>query len=208
VAAFEERQRLARELHDSVTQTLCALGMLGRTLPKIWERDAAEGRQALMSLDEMTQSALAEMRTLLLELRPDTMVEAELPDLLRQLAAGLRSRASAPIDLEIVGSLTLPPEVHVTLYRVAQEALANASRHAGASRVKLTLSCSEDSATLRVVDDGIGFDPTHVVAGHLGLIIMRERTNAIGAALNIDSKAGRGTTVTVRWPAAGPDLAS
>jgi PAS domain S-box-containing protein len=202
VAAFEERQRLARELHDSVTQTLCALGMLGRTLPKIWERDAAEGRVALSSLDEMTQSALAEMRTLLLELRPDTLVEAELPDLLRQLAAGLRSRASAPIDLEIEGELRLPPEVHVTLYRVAQEALANASRHSSANRVRVTLHCSEEGAVLRVVDDGIGFDPAHVLPGHLGIIIMRERTKAIGAALDIASGPAQGTTVSVSWPSA------
>jgi PAS domain S-box-containing protein len=200
VAAYEERQRLARELHDSVTQTLCAVGMLGRTLPKIWERDTTEGRAALRSLDEMTQSALAEMRTLLLELRPDTLVEADLPDLLRQLAAGLRSRASAPIDLELEGTLQLPADVHVTLYRVAQEALANATRHAGANRLRVTLQQAAGGATLRVFDDGIGFDPTHALPGHLGLVIMRERTRAIGADLDIVSHPGRGTTVTVRWP--------
>jgi PAS domain S-box-containing protein len=208
VAAYEERQRLARELHDSVTQTLCAVGMLGRTLPKIWERDTTEGRQALSSLDEMTQSALAEMRTLLLELRPDNLVEADLPDLLRQLAAGLRSRASAPIDLELEGPLHLPPDVHVTLYRVAQEALANATRHAGASRLRVTLHQSPDGVTLRVVDNGIGFDPAHALPGHLGLVIMRERTRAIDADLDIVSHPGRGTTVSVRWPSAGADGAS
>jgi PAS domain S-box-containing protein len=208
VAAYEERQRLARELHDSVTQTLCAVGMLGRSLPKIWDRDATEGRVALASLDEMTQSALAEMRTLLLELRPDTLVEAELPELLQQLTAGLRSRAAAPIELQIEGDLRLPAEVHVTLYRVAQEALANASRHAGATRLRVLLQCSAIGVMLRVADDGVGFDPGHVLPGHLGLIIMSERTKAIGASLEIDSAPGSGTVVTVRWPAGAADAAA
>ena len=201
VATYEKHQQLAHELHDSVTQTLCAVGMLGRTLPKIWERDTTEGRQALTSLDEMTQNALAEIRTLLLELRPNTLVEADLPDLLRQLAAGLRSRASAPIDLELEGSsLQLPADVHVTLYRVAQEALANATRHAGANRLRVTLHQAQGRATLRVLDDGIGFDPSHALPGHLGLVIMRERTRAIGADLDIVSHPGKGTTVSVHWP--------
>ena len=149
----------------------------------------------------MTQSALAEMRTLLLELRPDTLVEADLPDLLRQLAAGLRSRASAPIDLELEGALQLPPDVHVTLYRVAQEALANATRHAGANRLRVTLHQSQGGATLRVLDDGIGFDPSHALPGHLGLVIMRERTRAIGADLDIVSRPGRAPRSAFAGPA-------
>ena len=199
LAAFEERQRLARELHDSVTQTLCAVAMLGKILPETWARNPEEGRRSVASLGEMTQSALAEMRTLLLELRPDTLLEANLGDLLHQLAESLRSRTRAPIEVEVAGVARLPADVHVTLYRVAQEALSNASTHASAPSVRVVLDYSDRAATLSVRDDGVGFSPAEIPPGHLGTLIMRERADAIGAALTIDSAQGRGTTVTLAW---------
>jgi PAS domain S-box-containing protein len=199
LAAFEERQRLARELHDSVTQTLCAVAMLGRILPEAWARNPEEGRRSVANLEEMTQSALAEMRTLLLELRPDTLLEANLGDLLQQLAEALRSRSRAPIEVEVEGGARLPAEVHVTLYRVAQEALANASTHASAPRVRVRLEYSEGAAALTIRDDGVGFSEAEIPPGHLGMLIMRERAQAIGGVLTVDSAPGRGTAVTLVW---------
>jgi len=210
LAAVEERQRLARELHDSVTQTLCGAAMLGHSLPDMWERDAAQGRRALTSLQEMTQGALAEMRALLLELRPDALLQTSLGDALRQLARAQPSRIAAPIHVSVERADAdgadrveaegeLPPDVHIALYRITQEALSNISKHARAAAVHLTLRWSRDSATLRIRDDGRGFQPASPGAGHLGLGIMRERAAAIGATLVIDSAPGQGTTVTVDW---------
>jgi two-component system nitrate/nitrite sensor histidine kinase NarX len=200
LATLEERQRLARELHDSVTQTLCAMAMLGKILPRTWERNADEGRRSLEHLDTMTQAALAEMRTLLLELRPDTLFESNLGDLLRQLAEAHRSHVQAPIEIDVEAPAPLPREVHVTLYRIAQEVLSNVSKHASAPRVEVTLRASESFARLRIADDGVGFSPSDVPAGQTGTGLMRERAAAIGASLTIDSAPGRGTVVVVEWP--------
>ena len=182
LATLEERQRLARELHDSVTQTLCAMAMLGKILPRTWDRNAEEGRRSLEHLDAMTQAALAEMRTLLLELRPDTLFESNLGDLLRQLAEAYRSRVAAPIEIDVDAAPFLPREVHLAFYRVAQEALSNISKNASAPKVSVTLRASEAS------DE------------QLGTTVMRERAVAIGAALTVESATGRGTVVTIEWP--------
>jgi len=199
LAALEERQRLARELHDSVTQTLYAASMLGELLPRTWENDPAQGRRSLASLREMTRTALAEMRTLLVELRPAALLQTSLGDLLRQLAAGLRSRSEAPIHVEVDGAAELPPDVQVTLYRVAQEVLTNIIRHAAASSVHLGLRCSPGGAELSIRDDGRGFDPATVSPSQFGIAIMRERLEAIGATLSIESGAERGKLVMVAW---------
>jgi PAS domain S-box-containing protein len=210
LAAVEERQRLARELHDSVTQTLCGAAMLGQSLPDMWDRDPARGRRAVASLHEMTQGALAEMRALLLELRPDALLQTSLGEALEQLARAQPSRIAAPIHVSVeradaggagaaAEGAELPPDVHIALYRIAQEALSNISKHARASSVHLGLRWSRDGATLRVRDDGKGFHPASAGAGHLGLDIMRERAAAIGASLTIDSAPGQGTTITVDW---------
>jgi PAS domain S-box-containing protein len=200
LATLEERQRLARELHDSVTQTLCAMAMLGKILPRTWDRNAEEGRRSLEHLDAMTQAALAEMRTLLLELRPDTLFESNLGDLLRQLAEAYRSRVAAPIEIDVDAAPFLPREVHLAFYRVAQEALSNISKNASAPKVSVTLRASEASAWLRVADSGVGSSPSDAPDEQLGTTVMRERAVAIGAALTVESATGRGTVVTIEWP--------
>jgi PAS domain S-box-containing protein len=200
LATLEERQRLARELHDSVTQTLCAMAMLGKILPRTWDRNAEEGRRSLAHLDTMTQAALAEMRTLLLELRPDTLFESSLGDLLRQLAEAYRSRVAAPIEIDVDPAPILPREVHLALYRVAQEALSNICKQASAPKVSVTLRATEVSARLRVADDGVDVSPSDVPEEQPGTTVMRERALAIGAALTIDSTPGRGTIITIEWP--------
>jgi signal transduction histidine kinase len=170
-------------------------------LPRAWERDPIEGGRILSNLGAMTRSALAEMRTLLLELRPGELLQTGLGELLQQLVDALRSRIDVPIHVEVEGAASaLPTDIHVTFYRLAQEALSNIVKHAAPSTVQVKLRCSEDGALMCIRDDGSGFDPPRVRAGHLGLRIMYERAAAIGAALFIDSAPGRGTEVTVRWP--------
>jgi PAS domain S-box-containing protein len=200
LAAFEERQRLARDLHDSVTQSLYTAAMLGRVLPRTWESDPTRGRQMLSQLGEVTEAALAEMQTLLLELRPAAIVQTGLADLLHRLARGLRTHVDNPIQVEIEGSGQLPGEAHIAFYRFAQAALGNVVRHASSSQARVRLVLADVAATLAISDDGGGFDPAG--PSHrdgMGFEIMRERAEAIGADLEIESTVGQGTAVTLRW---------
>jgi signal transduction histidine kinase len=202
LAAFEERQRLARDLHDSVTQSLYTAALVGRVLPRTWESDPKLGREMLDQLAEVTEAALAEMRTLLLELRPAAILQSGLDELLPRLARALRTHLEKPIAVEIEGSALLPPEVHLVFYRIAQAALGNVVRHVPAAQAWARLVLADASALLAIRDDGGGFEPgTLGERGGMGIEIMRERAEAIGADLMIDSVVGQGTTVTLRWPA-------
>jgi signal transduction histidine kinase len=199
LATVRERQRLARELHDAVTQTLFSASLIAEVLPRLWERNPEEARRRLEELRQLTRGALAEMRTLLLELRPATLTETRLGDLLRQLAEAITGRARLPVTVEVEGECALPPDVQVALYRIAQEALNNVAKHAGASQATVSLHCLPDQVTLCIADNGCGFDPGAVSPEHLGLSIMRERAEAVGAALTVRSEIGRGTEVVVEW---------
>src|SRR5690606_12728034 len=126
---------------------------------------------------------LAEMRTLLMELRPAALVEARLPDLVRHLAEAVTGRARIPVEMHLDGERRLPPEVQVALYRITQEALNNVAHHSAAEHARVTLLCSDAGVTLRVEDDGRGFDVDRVPPERLGLGIMRERAQAIGARI-------------------------
>jgi signal transduction histidine kinase len=163
-------------------------------------------------LRQMSRGALAEMRTLLLELRPAALVETSLEDLLRQLGEAVTGRAGVPVTVEVEGRCELPSDLHVALYRVAQEALNNVVKHARASQVAVSLRCmpgvpspsarEEGSGTkieLSICDDGRGFDPENISPERMGLAIMRERAEAVGARLEIASQPGRGTQLTVVW---------
>jgi ligand-binding sensor domain-containing protein/nitrate/nitrite-specific signal transduction histidine kinase len=148
VAAAQERSRLARDLHDAVTQTLFSASLIAEVLPGLWEHDPAEGRQLLGELRQLTRGALAEMRTLLLELRPAALVEANLGDLLRQLAESVAGRSGIPVVVLVAGCPVpdLPDEVQVALYRIAQESLNNVVKHAQARHVEVQLDCSRADA--------------------------------------------------------------
>ena len=155
----------------------------------------------LAQLGEVTDAAVAEMRTLLLELRPAAILQTGLDDLLQRLSQALRTHLEKPIQVEIDGSGQLPPEVHLAFYRLAQAALGNVVRHAPSSQSRARLVLADTSATLVISDDGGGFDPASLGDRRgMGLEIMRERAGAIGADLRIDSVVGQGTTVTLRWP--------
>ena len=199
LAVVEERNRLARDLHDSVTQTLFAASLIAEVLPRLWERDPEEGRRRLEEVRQSTRGALAEMRTLLLELRPAVLTEMEFGNLLQQLSEAAAGRAQVPIVFDREGECSLPPDVHVALYRIAQEAVNNIAKHAGAENASISLRCQPERIELVVCDDGSGFNPDNVLLESLGLAIMRERAEAIGAIVQIESEIGRGTKVTAVW---------
>ena len=199
LAAVQERQRLARDLHDAVTQTLFSASLIAEVLPRLWERDADEGRRRLEELRQLTRGALAEMRTLLLELRPAALTEVGLGDLLHQLTEAVTGRARVPIALTVESQCPLPSDVQVALYRIAQEALNNIAKHSGATQVTVVLRCQFAAVELCVRDNGRGFDLVRVSPEHLGLRIMRERAESVGATFAIESRVGQGTQITVVW---------
>ncbi|MFL5734276.1 MAG: histidine kinase, partial [Chloroflexia bacterium] len=221
-AAEEERNRLARELHDSVSQALYAASLTADVLPDLWEQDPARGWKALATIRRFTQSAVAEMRMLLVELRPAALVDSSLDDLLLTLSAAIDARQNTVVDTRLDAPPPLPPEVQICLYRIAQEALNNVVNHSGAQHINMNLEVAppyEDGASpvpwqgeiaLKVTDDGRGFDPAHARHGRLGLGNMRERAAEIGAVLDVASRPGDGTQVLVTWTGSGapPDGAT
>lgn len=209
-AVLEERARLARELHDAVTQTLFSASLLAEALPITWENDRQEGEKLLVELKQLNRGALAEMRTLLIELRPSALIEAKFKDLLQQLAEAASGREGLPVEVKVECNCELPPDVHIALYRIAQEALNNVVKHSRAGQAAVMVSCSRctdgkspdavpKEIILEVSDNGRGFVEDQVQPDHLGLEIMRERARDIGATLDITSGAGIGTRITVKW---------
>ena len=190
LAAAEERQRLARELHDAVNQTLWTAALTADSLLREAGEDSAL-RPRLERLRQLTRGALAEMRTLVLELRPAELSEAPLHELLEGLVTALESRKSLQVTVAL-DPVEFDAGTRLAFYRVAQEALGNIAKHAQATAVEITLS-SGKNIELRIQDNGGGFDPNAVPPGHLGLIIMRERADSVGAKLEISASPGRGT---------------
>lgn len=198
-AITAERNRIARDLHDAVTQTLFSASLIAGVLPTIWKRNQEEGMRQLEELRDLTRGALAEMRTLLLELRPAKLIEVDLGDLLRQLVEAISGRARIPITLEVEGDGEISADVKVALYRVAQEALNNIAKHSHAQHVWIRFERSSSRVLLAVKDDGNGFVFDKIAPHHLGLGIMRERADAIGGTLAIRSTPGKGTTIEICW---------
>ncbi len=198
-AMSAERHRLARDLHDAVTQTLFSASLIAEAMPSIWEQSPEEGRRGLEELRRLTRSAAAEMRTMLIELRPAALTEKPLGELVRHLTEAAAGRARVAIDLSLDGDCILPPEVQIALYRIVQEALNNIAKHAGANRVSLELYWRPQQARLEISDDGCGFEPADVLPDRFGLGIMFERSQGIGAVLDITSEPGQGTRIAVNW---------
>jgi PAS domain S-box-containing protein len=201
-ATLEERQRLARELHDAVTQTLFSTALIAEVIPELWDANPDEGRRRLVELRRLTRGALAEMRTLLLELRPRALTELPLADLVRQLGDATAGRTRLEVSTTVDGAPhSLPPAVQVTLYRIAQEAFNNIIKHAHAHQAHVELTYAASRVALRITDDGRGFkqDEQAPAGGHLGLRIMRERAETIGAHLQLTSEPEVGTTLEVDW---------
>jgi signal transduction histidine kinase len=205
----EERNRLARDLHDSVTQVLFSATLVAEVLPQIWRRDPERAMRSLEKLQRLTRGALAEMRTMLLELRPAAVVNIPLSELLAQLTEAVTSRSGLPFQLFIEQIPYLPDEVHMNFYRVAQEALNNVVKHSQAQHVTVSLSAMPllldvndipgNEIKLVIQDDGVGFSAESDPSSHLGLNIMRERAAAIQATLTLESEPGYGTLVSLIW---------
>ncbi len=203
LAAYDERSRLARDLHDAVTQTLWSASLLADVIPALWQRDQVRAAQRLEQLRQLNRVALQEMRALLLGLRPKALIETGLADLLRQLISTTATQASFSIDFTESGETRkIPAEVQIAYYRVAQEALNNAVRHAEAQQVFVELTCDDHApyiVTMAIRDDGRGFDASTITSDHFGTKIMRERAASVGAHLTVASEPGSGTLIEMKW---------
>jgi signal transduction histidine kinase len=206
-AILAERNRLASELHDTISQTLWSISLITERLPSIWAINQDEGERSLTTLYQLAQSALTEMRSLLLELRPSELNDAKLGDLIRQLAAIISSRTGLMFSITVVAQDVLPPHIQMILYRVTQEALNNITRHALATHVEIYFSSDAGRVELSIQDNGRGFDIGRAVPGHLGLSIMHDRIQSIGGTLEITSQKGEGTLIKVVWIASTDEKA-
>jgi signal transduction histidine kinase len=178
---------------------LFSASLTADVLPDLWDMDVEEAKRSTEELRQLTRGALAEMRTLLLELRPATLTQTRLNDLIKQLCEALVGRSRLPIKLTVEGECQLPPEVQIAFYRIAQESLNNVFKYARATQVDVKLHLSPSFVHLETCDNGIGFDMSMSKPTSLGMRIMRERADAIGAHLNINSAPGAGTCVEVTW---------
>ncbi len=199
LAVIEERNRLARDLHDSVSQTLFSSSLIAEVLPRLWQRDPGEGTKRLEELRLLSRGALAEMRTLLLELRPAALMEADIRDLLQQLAESAQARGQVPVRLKVDGDAEMPEAVKIAVYHISQEALNNIIKHAGAQEIELELLLNADRVELSVTDDGTGFIPSQRSPEQLGLTIMQERADSVGGTLDLTSQPSQGTTIRFLW---------
>jgi signal transduction histidine kinase len=195
LAAAEERQRLARDLHDAVNQTLWTAALTAESLFADVDPDDAIHHR-VDRLRRLTRGALAEMRALLLELRPSELADVSLDQLIRHLLDALECRRTLDVTVEL-DPVKLESDTHIAFYRIAQEALGNVAHHAQANALTVRLTATPD-IELTITDDGVGFDPAVVPAGHLGMRIMRERAGAVGADLQVESSPGQGTTLRLR----------
>jgi PAS domain S-box-containing protein len=201
-AALEERQRLARELHDSVSQALYGIALGARTARALLGREGPPERvdEWLEYVLSLAEAGLTEMRALIFELRPESLETEGLIVALKQQAAALEARHELPVHTTLGEEPELPLEAKEALYRIAQEALHNTVKHARASRADLKLEHDARGIALEVSDDGAGFDPGRDFSGHLGLKSMRERTARLGGTLRVESIPGEGTNVRVQIP--------
>lgn len=200
LAASEERAHLARELHDSVTQALFSMGLITRSVEVLIDRDPTAAREKLGDLRELQRDALAEMRSLIFELRPGSLEREGLANALRTHVAAVEGRLGLPIVLDVAELARLPLATEDALYRIAQEALHNIVKHASATSVRIDLARDGGQVVLRVADDGVGFDQLDVAEGHLGLAGMRSRAERVGGVLAVRSAPGKGTEVLVTVP--------
>jgi PAS domain S-box-containing protein len=199
-AALEERQRLARELHDSVSQALYGIALGARTARKLVDQNPSLLADPLDYVLSLADAGLAEMRALIFELRPESLETEGLVAALEKQAAALRARHEIEVETSMCDEPEAPLEAKEAVYRIAQEALHNTVKHARANNVRLELVCDPGSLTLEMLDDGVGFDAGGDFPGHLGLRSMRERASRLGGRLTVESSAGGGTRVRALIP--------
>jgi signal transduction histidine kinase len=199
-AALAERERLASELHDSVTQVLYSIGLTAYSTRERLTPDMDWVAARLERLQKLADTGLAEMRVTLLGLRPEILVEGGLVKGLEEQAGFLRGRSDLNVETRLGPEPAISDEAKLALYRIAQEAINNAGKHAQAQNVTIRLASDERSVTLEIRDDGRGFSPAGSFPGRFGLKTMQERAEKIGATWEIASDASAGTRVRVRLP--------
>jgi PAS domain S-box-containing protein len=202
LAAVEERHRLARDLHDAVSQSLFSASVIAQSLPRLWRVNSEKVFDQLEYLDELTQSALTEMRMLLLELRPSQLQDVALSHLLQQMVQTVATRKQIHVRTDIDDLSNLPVSIKIALYRIAQESLNNVVKHSQATEAVLSLRRQNGHIVLSLQDNGVGFINEDAIPTSLGMRIMYERAEEVGAQLTIESNINSGTTVTAVLPEA------
>jgi signal transduction histidine kinase len=202
---LDERQRMAREIHDTLAQGLTGIITQLQAAERA-ENDPQRWRRHLTAATKLARESLTEARRSVHELRPESLSSGRLDEALRSVVEQFTALHAVPVEIATAGTVRpIAPEVEVVLLRAAQEALANAAKHARPSRIVLTLSYLDNEVALDVCDDGVGFDPMAAPArdpatGGFGLVAMRQRVEGLSGALSVESRAGTGTTISARIP--------
>ncbi|MCC7364583.1 MAG: GAF domain-containing protein [Dehalococcoidia bacterium] len=200
LAAVEERQRLARELHDSVSQALYGIALGARTARTLLDRDPTKAVEPVDYVLQLAEAGLAEMRALIFELRPESLANEGIVRAIEKHVASLHARYGIRVDAVLGDEPEVPLLVKEALYRIMQEALHNTVKHARAQNVRVALGFDGEVVTLDIRDDGAGFDSDGEFPGHLGLKSMRERALRLGGSVTIHSKPGEGTQIVASIP--------
>ncbi|MFD0588639.1 histidine kinase [Paenibacillus sp. GCM10027627] len=199
-AVIEERQRLARELHDAVSQQLFAISMTATAVSRTIERDWERAKRQVQLIEEMAAVAQSEMRALLLHLRPVHLEGKNLGQALSALVDELKQKVPMDIVLEVDESIALLPQAEDHLFRIAQEALSNTLRHSKANSMRIRLLRIDNRVHMTMQDSGVGFDLEAKKQTSYGLLTMEERVNELGGALQMLSQPGEGTTIHLWVP--------
>lgn len=204
-AVIEERQRLARELHDAVSQQLFAIAMTTAAIKRLMEKNPARAAQQIELVEEMASAAQTEMRALLLHLRPATLQDKPLGEAVVELLEELRQKQLLKIAWELEDVTGMSSGIEDHLFRILQEALSNTLRHARAQQIEVKLFTLQGQVRLRITDDGVGFDTDGEKMTSYGLASIRERVAEVGGSLEIYSAVGKGTQLEVRIPLMLPE---
>lgn len=199
---LQERNRLARDLHDSVTQSLYSVVLFAEASRRKLNSGQTEQATAYLGrVNETSQQALKEMRLFIHKLRPSLLQEEGLARALKQRLKAVEGRSGIDHELTIEGDLDLPPRLEEALYHISHEALNNSLKHARANKVNVSLTCRKQRVEMTISDDGRGFDvETAVTSDGIGLTSMRERVEAFNGTVTLQSVPGQGTTVNVILP--------
>ena len=199
LAVEHERNRLARDLHDSVTQTVFSMNLAAQSAHLLLDKDSRRASGQLLRLEELAANALSEIQSLVSQLKPRSLVEEGLPASLRRLADERQTRDGLQVSLEIHGEKTLSDAEMLGLYSIAHEALTNVVKHSGAREASVRLNLDDEHSCLEIEDRGLGFDPQTASGqrGHLGLAGMSERAREIGWSLSVKSSPRQGTRISV-----------
>ena len=198
LAVVEERQRFSRDLHDSVSQALYAISLGAQTARELMDSDPSSAIEPIDYVVSLADAALAEMRAMIFDLRPEALAQEGLVAALRRQAASVRARHQIEVEARLESEPAISLHAKEMLYRVAQEALQNVVKHARADAVTLSLSDVGGVVCLTVQDNGRGFSLADEFPGHLGLTSMRERASQAGAAFEVATAPGEGCTIAVR----------